>query len=178
MRERSSRIVNVVATADLGQKIDLDRVGLMRGGSYNPASYPCAYLKRPPMRGRVTVFASGKMISAGTKTPAESRDDLGFMVKTLERAGIARHCVPKVTVRNIVTTFDLGEPLDLSGLHAELEESVYEPEVFPALAWKPDDFPAHVLIFGSGKVVASVKTMKNATRVQGYLQARVLRYSG
>lgn len=168
-----SRVVNVVATADLGQRIDLSRVGLVVGGVYNPTSYPCAYLKLPEMRGRVTVFSSGKLISAGTKTPGEARSDLAFVARILESADLARRVSPKARVRNVVTTFDLGGVLDLTGLHGELEESVYEPEIFPGLMWKPGDFPAHFLLFGSGKVVASVKSMRSATRARKYLQSRI-----
>jgi len=174
--ERRSRVVNVVATANLGQEIDLDRVGLVVGGRYDPESYHCAYLKAPPIRGRVIIFASGKMIGVGTKTLAEARDDLGFAARILNREGISRSSTLTVTIQNIVTTFDLDEVLDLVGLNAELEESVYDPEVFPGLAWKPGDFPAHLLIFGSGKVVASVKTMKDAARVTKYLESRVFHH--
>ena len=170
------RVVNVVATADLRQRVDLVRIGGMVGGSHDPKIYACAYLSVSPMRGRVSVFSTGKLISVGTKSPEAARADLGYAAKALELEGVARRVRPEVTIRNIVLALDLGEILDLPVLSVELEESVYEPEIFPGLAWKPGDFPGHFLLFNSGKVVASVKTMADARRVRKYLRSRVLHH--
>jgi len=62
-------IVNVVATAALNQRLDLDELGKFREILHDPSIYGgrAAYFKSPNMKGKVSIFASGKMISVGTK---------------------------------------------------------------------------------------------------------------
>src|SRR6266581_3539043 len=59
-------IVNVAATAELNQFINLGLLVSVEGFVYNPDVYRCAYLKDENTRGKVSIFVSGKMISVGT----------------------------------------------------------------------------------------------------------------
>jgi TATA-box binding protein (TBP) (component of TFIID and TFIIIB) len=171
-----TKVVNVVATADLGQSVDLARVGWLDGFSYEPESYPCAYLKRKPMFGKVTIFGTGKLISVGTKSVSQARHDLMLAARVLAFEVDLREVRPKVTVRNIVTRSDLGYPLNLLRFHLDHEDSVYEPEVFPAVLWKPEDGDAHLLLFSSGKVVGALKRMKDAGRISRWLTKNMADY--
>jgi len=60
-------VVNTVATSDLGQFIDLERLTGAEGFLYDRAVYNCAYFKDEKTRAKVSIFTTGKMISVGTK---------------------------------------------------------------------------------------------------------------
>lgn len=62
---------------------------------------------------------------------------------------------PEIVVQNIVSTADLGYPLNLNAIAIGLglENIEYEPEQFPGLIYRIDDPDVVVLLFGSGKLV-------------------------
>jgi TATA-box binding protein (TBP) (component of TFIID and TFIIIB) len=63
-------IVNVVATADLNQEVDLFELANLKEIVYDSEIYGgrVAYFKLSDMEGKVSIFSSGKMISVGTKS--------------------------------------------------------------------------------------------------------------
>jgi transcription initiation factor TFIID TATA-box-binding protein len=62
---------------------------------------------------------------------------------------------PVVTVQNIVSSADVGCPLNLNSvcIGVGLENVEYEPEQFPGLVLRLDSPKVVVLLFGSGKMV-------------------------
>ena len=64
-----SEIVNVVATAALNQKVDLEEIKKFNDVFHDSNVYGgrVAYFKTSNMQGKVSIFTSGKMISVGTK---------------------------------------------------------------------------------------------------------------
>ena len=83
-------IVNVVATAELSQFIDLDRLALVDGFLYDQAIYHCAYLRDEKTRAKVSVFSTGKMISVGSKSYDDVKHDLKYAAKRLEELGLIK----------------------------------------------------------------------------------------
>lgn len=61
-------IVNVIATASLNQKLNLNTIGLLEYVFHDEAVYGghAAYFRSPEMKGTVSLFSSGKMITVGT----------------------------------------------------------------------------------------------------------------
>jgi TATA-box binding protein (TBP) (component of TFIID and TFIIIB) len=66
--ELKTEIVNLVATATLGERIDLEGIATLPFVSYDPARYFCAYFKDETMEAKVSIFTSGKMIAVGAKS--------------------------------------------------------------------------------------------------------------
>lgn len=64
----SVKIVNVVATTSVDQGLDFGELTKNREILYNSNAYggKVAYLKTKNMKGKVSFFQSGKMISVGT----------------------------------------------------------------------------------------------------------------
>jgi len=65
-------IRNIVATADLGRRIDLENIHLLReiGGIYEPEQFPGAIIKIPLGEENIAtilLFASGKLVCVGLK---------------------------------------------------------------------------------------------------------------
>jgi len=148
------RVVNVVATTSLNKAVNLDQVArtFPQITTYQPEIYHCVYFKSPHMRGKVSLFASGKMISVGTKCVADAIGDLKYVAKLLEERNIAR-MIEEPRIHNIVVVIDVGKPLNIDEFIRRLPGAIYEPEIFPGLMYKYKNFT--FLIFASGKIVCA-----------------------
>ena len=145
-------IVNVVCTADLKQSIDIASFNEYKHLSSNLELYRCGYVKDDVMIGRVTVFASGKLISVGTKSIEQAISELKKASKILQNYGLSK--AKKITpiVRNIVAHCVLENSVHLEKLARTLPRSMYEPEQFPGIIFRIQGSVA-ALIFASGSVV-------------------------
>jgi len=151
-------IVNVVATAEIGDRVDLDKLSQRLEVIYNPSKYRCAYFKDNEMQGKVSIFPSGKMIAVGSKSEEDARRDLLHVTQSL---GVNMDTM-KVEIRNIVATVDLETVIDLEALQDMIPGIVYEPEQFAGAIFRPAHHQVTVLIFGSGKLVlAGLKTSES-----------------
>jgi TATA-box binding protein (TBP) (component of TFIID and TFIIIB) len=77
------KIVNLVATTRLNQKIELSKLAFLEGFLYDEGVYHCAYLRDGKTKGKVSVFSSGNLISTGTRRLADAKSDLEYAVKRL-----------------------------------------------------------------------------------------------
>ncbi len=153
------KIQNTVTTADLKQKIDIASFNKYPFLSSNIALYRCRYVKDDLMVGRVTVFGNGKLISVGTKNPAQSKKELKKAIKILDNYNLAKLIKITPKVQNIVARFDLKQNLPIEKLVRILPKSMYEPEQFPGLIYRIQD-SCVALLFASGKgVIAGAKTI-------------------
>jgi len=157
-----TRIVNVVATAALDRSVDLESLAkrFPEVVSYDPDLYFAAYFKSKGMKGKVSIFSSGKMISVGTKTIEDAKRDLAHVSETVENAGLAR-LKDEPKVQNIVATADLGVRPDLERIMENIHlwegaKAIYEPEQFPGVIIQfplSNEATATILLFSSGKLV-------------------------
>lgn len=149
-------IVNVVATAEINQKVDLVKVGNHHAGLYNEHTYRgrVAYIKSLRMKGKVAVFSNGKLISVGSKSEKEAKSDIFEACAVLAECGIRIPQSLEVSVQNIVATGELRKTIEIEKLGSRLPNVLYEPEQFPGAVYYPAELEgASVLIFVSGKVV-------------------------
>ena len=157
------KISNVVTTADLKQKINIEKLNDFSWGIYDQISYNgnCGYVKTPEMKGKVTIFASGKMISIGSKTIEDSISKLNQTKFYLVKESLIKNVKLEPSVRNIVATISLDKILNLKKLASKIPNSTYEPDVFAGLRCKIKNGTS-ALIFSSGKiVVVGGKSIKN-----------------
>src|SRR5690349_15149101 len=84
------KISNVVCTADLKQPVDIRSFNKYKFLSSNLDLYRCGYVKDASMVGRVTVFASGKLISVGTKSPEQAEKELLKASKILRKYNLIK----------------------------------------------------------------------------------------
>lgn len=148
-------IVNVVATANLHQKLDLYELGKLREISHDPEIYRglAAYFKTPLMEGKVSIFSSGKMISVGTTSEKKAADELEWAKQFLVENNFVKQTTLRPKIRNVVVTVDFAQEIDLEKLH-QRHRIVYEPEQFPGAILRIERLPrSTALIFASGKVV-------------------------
>lgn len=152
--EKNIKICNIVTTADLAQKIDIAKLNDFPWGIYDGVSYggSCGYVKTPEMKGRVTVFSTGKMISIGSNNFEDSVNKLNQAKFCMFQENLVSDIQLTPRIRNIIATVTFGYILDLNQLAKSIPNSTYDPERFSGLIFKIDD-GLSTLIFSSGKVV-------------------------
>ena len=154
--EASIRIENVVASATLNQKVDLNAVVKgYPGVEYRPEQFPGLVfrLKRP--KTATLIFNSGKMVCTGAKSEKESKRAVMKVVRELKKSGIIIIGKPELKIQNIVASANLGGMIDLEKSAYSLGRTMYEPEQFPGLIYRMDVPKVVILLFASGKLVCT-----------------------
>jgi len=149
-------IENVVASATLNQKVDLNAVVKgFPGVEYRPEQFPGLVfrLKRP--KTATLIFSSGKMVCTGAKSEKEARRAVMNVIKELKKGGIIIISKPELKIQNIVASVSLGGRVDLEQAVSTLGKTMYEPEQFPGLIYRMDEPNVVILIFASGNLVCT-----------------------
>ena len=149
-------VENVVASATLNQKVDLNAVVKgYPGVEYRPEQFPGLVfrLKRP--KTATLIFSSGKMVCTGAKSEKESKRAVTKVVKELKKGGIIIISKPEMKIQNIVASANLGGMIDLEKAAFTLGRTMYEPEQFPGLIYRMEEPKVVILLFASGKLVCT-----------------------
>ncbi|MBE3116301.1 TATA-box-binding protein [Candidatus Bathyarchaeota archaeon] len=149
-------IENVVASATINQKIDLNAVVKgYPGVEYRPEQFPGLVfrLKRP--KTATLIFSSGKMVCTGAKSAKEAKRAVMKVVKELKKGGIIIIGKPELKIQNIVASAGVGGMIDLEKAAYSLGHSMYEPEQFPGLIYRMAEPKVVILLFASGKLVCT-----------------------
>ena len=147
-------IVNVVASATLNQKIDLNSiVRLFPRVEYRPEQFPGLVYRLKKPKTATLIFSSGKMVCTGATSEKLARKAVMKVVDELKRGGIVILGKPEIQIQNIVSSAGLGGHVDLERTTYSLKRTMYEPEQFPGLIYRMDDPKVVILIFASGKLV-------------------------
>ena len=157
--EASIRIENVVATATLNQRIDLNAV--VKGNptvEYRPKQFPGLVfrLKRP--KTAMLIFNSGKMVCTGAKCEKEAKRAIKKVIMELKTSGIIIVGKPEIKVVNMVASANLLGRIELEEAAYSLGSNMYEPEQFPGLIYRMDKPKVVILVFASGKLVCTGAT--------------------
>jgi transcription initiation factor TFIID TATA-box-binding protein len=149
-------IENVVASATLNQRIDLNSiVRIFPGVEYRPEQFPGLVYRLKKPKTATLIFSSGKMVCTGAKSERQARKAVTKVVDELKRGGIVILGKPEIQVQNIVASAGLGGHIDLEKSTYSLKRTMYEPEQFPGLIYRMDDPKVVILIFASGKLVCT-----------------------
>ena len=147
---------NVVATATLGQKLDL--IAIMKAFQnveYRPKKFPGLVfrLKRP--KTATLIFSTGKMVCTGAKSEKLARSAIRKVVKELKNNDIIILGKPEIMIQNIVASANLHGKIDLEMAADIMDNVMYEPEQFPGLIYRMGEPKVVILIFASGKLVCT-----------------------
>ncbi len=154
--EASIRIENVVASATLNQRVDLNAVVKgYPGVEYRPEQFPGLVfrLKRP--KTATLIFNSGKMVCTGAKSEKEAKRAVMKVIRELKKSGIIIIGKPELKIQNIVASANLSGLIDLERSAYSLGRTMYEPEQFPGLIYRMDVPKVVILLFASGKLVCT-----------------------
>ena len=175
MPEAEISIVNVVATAALDHKIDLDGITKsFPAAEYRPEQFPGLVFRLMKPKTATLIFHSGKMVCTGSKSAAQAVKTVDKVVRELKSHGIIIMGRPKTQIQNIVASVSLGGKIDLEKATYKLEKTMYEPEQFPGLIYRVDQPKVVILIFSTGKlVVAGAKKEQEVYEAVNKLQGRL-----
>jgi transcription initiation factor TFIID TATA-box-binding protein len=149
-------VQNVVASATLNQKVDLNAVVKgYPGVEYRPEQFPGLVFRIKRPKTATLIFNSGKMVCTGAKSEKEARRAVMKVVKELKKGGIIIISKPELKIQNIVASVSLGGKVDLEQAVSKLEKTMYEPEQFPGLIYRMDEPKVVILIFASGNLVCT-----------------------
>jgi transcription initiation factor TFIID TATA-box-binding protein len=157
IEESPLEVVNVVGSGDLGRELDLEQVA--QDAEVYEAKYEegtgSVFLKVNEDSGLVILYRSGKYIVRGGKEFEKLYRTNEEFVEILTELGILEESYdPSFEINNLVFVGDLGHSVGLEALVIQLglENAEFEPEQFPGLVYRPDNFNCVLLVFGSGKV--------------------------
>ncbi len=154
--EATVTIQNVVATANLNQKVDLNAVVKSYPSvEYRPEKFPGVVLRLRRPKTAILIFSTGKMVCTGARSGRESRRAIMKVVSELKKGGIIILRKPDFEVVNIVASASLGGKVELEEAVVTLRQTMYEPEQFPGLIHRMDEPKVVMLIFASGNLVCT-----------------------
>jgi transcription initiation factor TFIID TATA-box-binding protein len=154
-----STVVNVVGTITYQQEIALDALAdtfsrrvEITDVTYEPAENHWLQTRFAPDDTYVAFYRSGRCSIAGGNS-VEHFHEVADRVNTLMGDILQFEYEPTVEISNIVATADIGSPIPLETMTLELgmEQTEYEPEQFPALMYREEDYV--MLVFSSGKLL-------------------------
>jgi len=159
-------IVNVVASASIDQKLDLDEITKkFPDVEWHPEQFPGAVFRIRNPKTATLIFRTGKMVCTGGKSEEMARKAVDTVVKKLRKGGIKIKKDATVTIQNIVASISLGGKIHLEQAARNLPRSMYEPEQFPGVIHRMIDPKTVILLFASGKLVCTgAKTEKDVFR--------------
>ena len=150
------RIENVVATAKLNHKIELNAV--VKGYptvEYRPKLFPGLVFRLRKPKTATLIFSTGKMVCTGAKSEKEAKTAVFKIIRELKKNGIVILRKPELRIVNIVASASLGGMIDLEKAAYTLGRTMYEPEQFPGLIYRMNSPKVVILIFRSGKLVCT-----------------------
>jgi len=147
-------IVNVVASASVDQRIDLNVITqTFPDVEYHPDQFPGLVFRLKSPKTATLIFSSGKMVCTGAKSEEQSINAVRSVVQKLRKGGIEIKKDAVIAIQNMVASVDLGGKVHLERAARSLPRSMYEPEQFPGLIHRMLDPKTVILIFASGKLV-------------------------
>ncbi len=158
MKDYNIKIENVVASTQIGENIDLNKISReVSDAEYKPKQFPGLVLRTKEPKAAALIFRSGKVVCTGSKSVQDANRAVRQVVKVIDGLNIPVFLEPDVKVQNIVASADLGVDLNLNAIAIGLglENIEYEPEQFPGLVYRLNKPRVVVLIFGSGKMVVT-----------------------
>ncbi len=168
-------IVNVVASATIEEKLDLNDIqAKIPAIEYNPEQFPGAVFRIMTPKTATLLFSTGKMVCTGSKSEEMARTAVKTVVKKLRKEKIKIKKDAVVTIQNIVSSINLGGKIHLEKAARTLPRSMYEPEQFPGVIHRMVDPKTVILLFASGKLVCTgAKTEKDVYRSVNNLHSRL-----
>jgi transcription initiation factor TFIID TATA-box-binding protein len=151
------KIENVVATVvmEITEKIDLVKIARkFEDAEYNPERFPGLVMRITDPKATFLIFSTGKMVITGLRRADQAGPGVKKIMKSIKKAGIDV-ANPVITIQNIVASGDLHIFIDLNMAAIIMENTMYEPEVFPGLIYRMKEPKTVFLIFSTGKVVCT-----------------------
>lgn len=153
-------IVSTMGTGSLGRELDLETlVRSIDNHLENPidanfTSNGMVTLRLNEGGPAYTIYRTGSFQIRGSKTEKEQAEAEERFQNVISEIGVE---VPEYVFHHVTSVFmeDLDREVNLETLTIALgmENSEYEPEQFPGLIYRPEEFELTLLVFTSGKII-------------------------
>ena len=167
------KVVNVVAVAKLSIDYRIDLIRVVRKlieAEYNPERFPGAIIRSDKPKCTILLFTTGKMVITGLKNENDAKKCLDHMMKILRKTGIKPENVT-LDIVNLVVSSHLDYTVDLDMAVMVMDNTIYEPEVFPGLIYRMVEPKCTFLVFASGSLIcAGTKSQDDAFRALNLLK--------
>lgn len=166
-------IVNVVASTNINQILDLDKIQKkFPDAEYNADQFPGLVFRINNPKTATLLFSTGKMVNTGAKSEILARDAVKIVVNKLRKKRIKIAKDATVKIANIVSTANLGGQINIEKAARSIPHTMYEPEQFPGVIYRMLDPKVVMLLFTSGKVViVGAKTESDVFRAVNNLHS-------
>jgi transcription initiation factor TFIID TATA-box-binding protein len=150
----TSKIVNIIVSSKFNLKIPLEKLArMMKFSIYEPEIFPGLHYRLQNNQGTIMLFASGKIVSTGTKSTAIAKNAIHTTSFEINQKLNLKLKLGQIKIENIVSTINLQTKIDLKKLTKELIGSRFNYKEFPCIFY-PFEGKATLLIFNSGKIVS------------------------
>lgn len=171
------KIENIVASGVIADSIDLETISKkIKNCELNTKRFPGAVYRIENPKIASLIFSSGKVVLTGIRDKEDLKEGLKIIIRSLKEAGVATLDEPKVTITNIVCSYDIGKYINLNRvvITLNLENIEYEPEQFPGLVYRIEDPKIVALLFSSGKIILTGgKNMDDIKRGLEFLEQKI-----
>ena len=152
-------IQNIVVKSTLNTKKELDLKVLnekLDNTQYNSSRFPGLFARFNHPRCVIIIFRNGKLILTGLKSSEHIDLSIERLIQKLNKLLTEKlnriYIITEIV--NIVVTANMFKEINLDSAAIKLNNTIYEPEVFPGLIYNSNDPVKCVfLIFSTGKVV-------------------------
>jgi transcription initiation factor TFIID TATA-box-binding protein len=149
-------IVNVVASVDIHQPLDLPSiVKKVKNAEYSPKRFPGIVYRTFNPKSAILLFRTGKMVCTGTKSREQAHEAVRKAIRELNAQGVEIFTEPEITIQNVVASIDFHKRIDILEMFDTVDNTMYEPEMFPGLIYRMKKPKAVLLLFSSGRVVCA-----------------------
>ena len=156
MIKKDFRVVNIVVSTSLGQKMPLEKLAAnLSNTEYNPEQFPGLVMRLRNPKTSALIFNSGNVVCTGAKDIATVEKSVESIIETLKKVDIEIKDKPKIEVQNMVASGNFDVHINLNELAIKLPNTEYEPEQFPGLVYKLSGARATFLLFTNGKFVCT-----------------------
>lgn len=148
---------NIVATVTMEIKKPIDLLKIARkiaDSEFNPERFPGIILRIKNPKTTFLVFSTGKMVVTGANSELHIKKAVKNIINKLNKIGIKLSDYT-IKIENFVSSGNLHTPLDLNRAVLLIENSMYEPEIFPGLIYYMQTPKAVLLVFSNGKFVCT-----------------------
>jgi len=156
MKRPRVKIENVVASARLGDKINLNVIARkIPKTEYEPKQFPGLIFRIERPQATALIFKTGKIVCTGAKSEDDAVEAVRAVIRKLQAKKIKLGDSPIIDIKNIVSTINLQRRIRLERSARTLVKCMYEPEQFPGLIYRMEEPKAVFLIFSTGKMVCT-----------------------
>lgn len=111
MRNSVVKIENIVASGSVAEAIDLEYISnKITDCVLDTRRFPGAVYHIQNPKSTALIFESGRIVITGVRRPEDMAVALQKLLNTLKNAKITCHDHPQVAVKNIVCSYNLGNP--------------------------------------------------------------------